>query len=99
MMKRLSLEDPRYVDAMLTTWTGLPVEMIVMEFYGTGDPLFEGRAEDRALGDHGTLLLHADRMAGKEPARFKRIEEAHAAAKLILNRRPGSILGVVPTWR
>lgn len=97
MPQSLSLEDPAFVESAKTRWRGqLPLRMTVLEYHGTGDPAFGGRADDRALGLDGLILPpHST----KQRAIFNTIEEAHQAAKAIKNRRPDSILGVLPLWR
>lgn len=91
-----SLEDPAYVARIKAAWPALPTSMSVVEYCGTGDPFFGGDADDRGLGRDGRIL---PRSSSEPRAEFKTIEEANAAAKLIINRRPNSTLGVTPTWR
>lgn len=93
-----SLEDPAYVARIKAAWPALPTSMSVVEYCGTGDPFSggDGDADDRGLGRDGRIL---PRSSSELRAEFKTIEEAHAAAKLITNRRPNSTLGVTPTWR
>lgn len=55
-----------------------------------------GFRDDCPLGVNGLIL---ERGSNVRRAEFKTIEEAHEAAKAIKNRRPGSILGVLPWWR
>lgn len=94
---RRELTDPAYVEEKIAQWGPfLPTSMIVIEFLGRGDPFFGGRADDRALATSGRIKDHP---RDGETARFATIEEAHAAALVIPNRRPHSILGVVPAWR
>lgn len=80
---------------MKASWAVLPKSMIVAEYHGSGDPFFGGKADDRVLGPCGSILPHA---ANQKAAFFSTIEEADEAARKITNRRPGSVLGVVPTW-
>lgn len=94
-MTRLSLEDPAYVEKMKAKWPIPPKGMTVIEFYGDGDPFFGGTADDRPLGIGGSIL---DCGSIDPHAEFATIEDAHGAAKAIKNRRPGSILGVLPWW-
>lgn len=91
----LSLESPEYVEQALATWPVLPDSMIVIEFAGRGDSFFGGNADDRPLCDDGVI----GNSTNEAPAVFETVEAAHEAAKAVSNRRPGSILGVVPTWR
>lgn len=91
----LSLEDPAYVTSMKARWPAMPRVMGVVEYSGTGDPFFGGSADDRPLGLDGRIL---PRLSPEPRAQFKTIEEAHTAATLINNRRPGSLLGVTPSW-
>lgn len=93
-MTALSLENPAYLEKTKAMWRGyLPKGMHVVEFYGDSDPAFGGNADDRPLGVNGLIL---ERGSSVPRAEFKTIEEAHEAAKAIKNRRPGSILGVLP---
>lgn len=95
-MSALSLENMAYVEKSLAQWPALPKSMIVIEYHGDGDPAFGGSADDRALGTEGEIL---PRCGIGQRAVFLTIEDAHQAAKVISNRRPGSVLGVAPTWR
>ena len=92
---KLSLEDPAYVSSVKARWPVMPKVMGVVEYSGTGDPFFGGDADDRALGLEGRIL---PRLSSEPRAQFKTIEDAHEAAVLIQNRRPGSLLGVTPSW-
>lgn len=98
MSPRLSLEDPRYIKQTEMRWRCLPLSMIVIEFWGNGDPAFGGSADDWVLGQSGSLFRNTF-SAQDAVAVFDTIEAAHAAALRIPNRREGSILGVAPTWR
>ena len=69
----------------------------LLSFGETGIPFFGGTADDRPLGINGSILSRPRKRA--EVAVFATIEQAHEAAKRIPNRRAGSLLGVVPTWR
>lgn len=100
---RLSLEEHGSVEQAKQRWSGaLPLDMIIIEYQGTGDPFFGGRADDRPMLANGEI-----RHPGPDGrfsyeyqcAVFGSIEEAHAAAKTIPNRRAGSLLGVAPRWR
>lgn len=90
-----SLEDPAYVTRVKSSWPVQPACIGVVEYCGTGDPLFGGGADDRGLGVDGRIL---PRLSSAPRATFKTIEAAHEAAKLITNRRPDSVLGVTPCW-
>lgn len=57
---------------------------------------FGGSADDRPLGIDGLIL---ERGSNAPRAEFETIEQAHEATKAIKNRRPNSILGVLPSWR
>lgn len=100
---RLSLELPGSVEQTKQRWKGaVPLDMIVIEYHGTGDPFFGGTADDRPMLTNGDIR-HPD-PDGRFPfdyqcAVFGSIEAAHAAAKTIPNRRADSLLGVVPRWR
>lgn len=94
--ERLDLTDPAFVDDALKRWASVPKSMIVIEYWGTGDPFFGGNADDRALGVDGLIKT---RMSKIETAKFATVQEAHEAALKVVNRRPNSILGVSPTWR
>jgi hypothetical protein len=89
------LGDPAYTLQMKHSWRSQPTSMIVAEYHGYGDPFFGGNADDRVLGECGTILPHAP---NRPAAVFATIEEAAQAALKIPNRRPGSSLGVVPRW-
>ncbi|MEW5888010.1 MAG: hypothetical protein AB1768_03015 [Pseudomonadota bacterium] len=96
-MTTLSLENPAYVEQTKAQWGQcLPRRMGVIEFSGTGDPAFGGSADDRPLGIDGLIL---ERGSNAPRAEFETIEQAHEATKAIKNRRPNSILGVLPSWR
>jgi hypothetical protein len=96
-MMVLSLENPAYVEQTKAKWRRcLPKGMNVIEFCGAGDPCFGGNADDRPLGINGLIL---ERGSNEPRAEFKTIEEAHEAAKAVRNRRPNTILGVLPWWR
>lgn len=72
----------------------LPKEIYVIEFYGTGDPYFGGAADDRELTIHGSIW---DGNYPKPDAMvFTSIEDAAKVALTINNRRPNSILGLIP---
>jgi len=93
--KKPDLTDPAYVERSNAQWAVKPASMIVIEFSGTGDPFCGGSADDRVLGIDGRIKERASRA---ESASFETVEAAHAAACSIPNRRPGSVLGVAPTW-
>jgi len=95
-MTVLSLENPAYVEQTKTAWAGCqPKGMRVVEYAGKGDPFFGGSADDRPLGCDGLIL---QRGSNEPRTEFQTIEAAHEAAKAIKNRRPGSLLGVMPWW-
>ena len=89
------LTNPVYVKQQSTRLTALPKSMIVVEYSGSGDPYFGGSTDDRPLGVDGVIKLPASKV---ETASFATIQQAHEAALKVTNRRPGTILGVVPTW-
>ncbi|CAN7647114.1 hypothetical protein LJR129_005034 [Acidovorax sp. LjRoot129] len=98
---RHGLEHPEYVERHKAQWQSQgvsPVSMIVVEYWGDGDRAFGGNADDRALGPNGVILSTQDRLS-TEPAVFGSIDEAHEAAKRIVNRRPDSLLGASISWR
>lgn len=97
----MGLENPEYVARYKAQWQAQgvqPKSMIVIEYCGHGDPAFGGSADDRALGPDGRVLERQDRLKS-EPLVFLTIDEAHDAAKMIVNRRPDSLLGVACSWR
>lgn len=89
------LTNPVYVEEVPARWTAAPKSMIVVEYSGTGDPYFGGSMDDRPLGVDGLIKPPASKV---ETAMFATIQQAHIAALKVTNRRPGTILGVVPTW-
>ncbi|HJP69622.1 MAG TPA: hypothetical protein VJ846_12035 [Sphingomicrobium sp.] len=89
------LTNPAYVMQQSTRWTAVPKSMIVIEYSGSGDPYFGGSMDDRALGVDGLIKPPASKV---ETATFETIQQGHDAALKVTNRRPGAILGVVPTW-
>ena len=93
----LGLESPEYVEKLKNTWQTQPLDMTVIEFFGTGDAFFGGSNDDRPLGKEGRIL---SRPYNRDAiAIFPSIDAAHEAAKAITNRRPNSLLGVAPRWR
>jgi hypothetical protein len=90
------LTDSRYVDQFNASWPAKPVSMIVIEYHGRGDPFFGGSADDRTLGTDGLIKVRGSPV---KTANFATLEEAHAAALRIPNRRADSRLGVAPSWR
>ena len=99
MNKRACLGSPDFdLISCETRWGSLPLSMIVVEFHGNGDPAFGGQADDRVLLESGQISGRVCTKADVTAA-FKTVADAHKAAMQIPNRRPGSILGVVPTWR
>lgn len=91
-----------YVQAKRAIWKAQgspePLSIVVVEYCGDGDPFFGGNADDRTLGPDGLILTHQMRLR-TEPVEFASLELAHEAAKHIVNRRPGSLLGILPRWR
>jgi hypothetical protein len=102
-MKTLSqdtLENPDYVARLKAEWPSLPISMTVIEFWGDGDGYFGGSSDDRPLMRQGHIRRDIrESYQDLGVANFATIEAAHEAAKLIPNRREGSILGVSPSWR
>lgn len=94
--ERIDLSDPAYIDAALKRWQTAPLSMVVFEFCGHGDAFFGGSADDRALGVDGRIK---ESMSRVETAVFDTVQHAHEAATKVPNRRPNSLLGVVPRWR
>jgi hypothetical protein len=93
---RPGLDSPAYVASMKRQWGDTPPEKLtVVEFHGTGDLFFGGGADDRVLAVDGQI---AGAGCQAVAATFTSIDEAHAAAMRIRNRRAGSVLGVVPQW-
>jgi hypothetical protein len=90
------LEDWSYVVDVKKRWTVLPNSIKVVEYLGHGDAFFGGSACDLPLGSNGRVLERPS--DSSEVAVFSSIEDAYAAAIKIPNRRPGSILGVLPSW-
>jgi hypothetical protein len=97
MEKKIGLENPDFVKESTMRWSCRPLDMIVIEYFGDGDPAFGGSADDRPLGKAGNILNRPYR--GEDVAVFPSVEEAHQAALKIGNRRPSSLLGVAPRWR
>lgn len=104
MMSRAKLQpgDLGYVEETRGSWDrrGIPepVSLMVCEYHGDGDPAFGGQADDRMLGPDG-VILSRDQRSRTQPLEFGTLEQAHAAAAAVRNRRPGSVLGIVPRWR
>lgn len=82
-----------------TRWGSLPLSMVVIEYYGNGDPAFGGQADDRVLLESGQIQGRVCSKGDAKTAVFKTVADAHQSAMKIPNRRPGSILGVAPSWR
>ncbi|TAL80705.1 MAG: hypothetical protein EPN77_19395 [Candidimonas sp.] len=93
---RTDLTDPAYIDRCNAMWKVKPKSVIVIEYFGDGDPHYGGAADDRALGVDGKILLSSSSSA--PAATFATVEDAHLAAVAIPNRRANSILGVIPSW-
>lgn len=83
------------IEKAVSDWRAMPRTFKVAEYLGTGDPFFGGKADDRVLGEDGQIKPFGSKVP---TAVFTRIEDAHAAARAIPNRRDGSVLGVIPTW-
>lgn len=104
MMRQTKLQpgEPGFVEETRRTWErrGIsePISLLVCEYHGDGDPAFGGQADDRMLGPDGVILCRHQRIQ-TEPIEFATLELAHGAAAAVMNRRPGSILGIVPRWR
>lgn len=64
---------------------------IVLEFYGKGDRMFGGGADDRVLGKGGAFLTGAG-WSRSDYGRFGSKESAIANAECASNRRPGGKL-------
>ena len=93
----LGLESPEFVPQMKSTWPTTPLDMTVIEYCGDGDPFFGGTADDLPLGKDGLIV---SRPYGLDSiATFPTIDAAHEAARAIPNRRPESLLSVIPRWR
>lgn len=97
MKSSVGIESPEKVASCKAKWPTLPLDMIVIEYSGTGDMAFGGTADDRPLGKDGNILARP--YTPDQVATFATIEEAHLAALAIANRREGSLLGVAPRWR
>jgi len=94
------LRDPDYIESTKKKWRSLPKEIIVVEFYGTGDPFFGGNADDRPLGINGRFLTAKEQSQARVPtAKFSTIEEAVAAGRAASNPRPNSLIGISCTWQ
>lgn len=87
--------DPAHQESL---WGSLPVSMKLMEYHGDGDPAFGGAADDRVVLTTGKVAERGLSVSDR-PAMFSTVAEAHRFAQAIPNRRPGSILGLVPKWR
>lgn len=101
MSARLGLEHSEYVERHKAQWAAqgvAPKSMTVVEFFGTGDAAFGGSADDRPLGPDGVILSWSAKLSVK-PLVFYNIDDAHEAAKKIVNRRPNSLLGLSNSWR
>ena len=96
--KRKSLEYPEAVEHRKQIWgSNRPIDMLVIEYCGDGDPFFGGDADDRVLCTDGKF--HKPHQCNKA-AIFTTIEQAHEAIKTAsIFRRSNSIVGVLPRWR
>lgn len=101
MTARNGIDDPEYVQRKKAQWSAqgiAPISMMVVEYCGTGDPAFGGSADDRALGPDDRILTWKESLS-EIPLVFSNIDDAHEAAKRIVNRRPNSLLGLSNCWR
>lgn len=92
----LDLTSPAYVEKKLSQWKYYPKSMVVVEYCDNWDVDSTADDLDRCLGVDGLLQHPGSKI---EVARFATIQQAHAAALRIPNRRPDSILGVVCRWK
>lgn len=91
--------DPGFdPEAHEARWGALPASMILVEYWGDGDPAFGGHADDRVVLTSGRIQESTLRKAGEVVAEFPSVASAHEAALKIPNRRAQGLLGVVPTW-
>ncbi len=65
----------------------------VTEFFGSGDPMFGGAADDRPLGNNGQFLRGC--FPWSDVAQFATREQAQAAADAA-EQRPGGKVGIIP---
>ncbi len=100
--KKIEPGQKGYVEFKRTEWNARgysdPLSVLVIEYWGDGDPAFGGYADDRALGPGGEILTHQRRIEGVRPIEFATLEDAHEACKAIMNRRQDSLLGIAPKW-
>lgn len=100
--KRPRLGEFGYVEYQLAEWSQhgftLPLDMKVVEFFGSGDQAFGGAADDRPLGPDN-IILDSRAQLVQSAIVFETLEEAQAAALKITNRRENSLLGILPRWR
>jgi hypothetical protein len=67
-----------------------------MEFFGSGDPAFGGKANDRVLSEDGIFIdEHRLGLDGQRQV-FTDQNEALRVARLAKNLRPGGLLSVLP---
>jgi len=66
---------------------------MAMEFWGKGDPMFGGRADDRVLGKSGQFLRGC--YTRDDIATFGTREQAQAAADAAPNRRADALLSIL----
>lgn len=69
----------------------MKTKWIVLEFYGKGDRMFEGSADDRVLGASGKFLTGAG-WSRADYGRYPTKAIALAAAEAAPNRRAGGKL-------
>ena len=87
------------VDAQEREWGQLPHSMRIVEFWGNGDPFFGGSADDRPVLISGKIREDDQSPWDCVTKKFNTLKEAQEWALKIPNRRPGSLLGVCPSWR
>lgn len=79
------------------SWGQKPRSMMMVEYCGDGDPAFGGSADDRIVLSSG-MVAESRTSRSAPPAVYETVELAHQAALQIPNRRPNSVLGVLPNW-
>lgn len=78
------------------TITRTKTQYFAMEFLGTGDPAFGGKANDRILSEDGIFLdEHRVGLDGQRQV-FSDRNEAERVASLAKNRRQGGLISVLP---
>lgn len=70
------------------------------EYFGDGDPMFGGAADDRTLGKDGRFLTRSH--TWKDHATFATAAEAKSAGERAPNKREGGLIStgeeIVPDW-